>query len=350
MSLPNHQATFLDTPISEQSQWWEKNIGKPDFRLKQAQHWFYQSFVIDAKQMKNLPKALQEKLSKQSPPTLNFEKVLKASDHSADKYLFSCYDGSKLESVLLRNKNHRTICMSTQVGCALACKFCHTGLAGYKRNLNPSEMVEQIIRISSIEDQRISNIVVMGMGEPMLNYDQLLIALRQINHKDGLNLGARHITISTSGVKEGILKLANEPEQWGLAISLHAANDKLRSELMPINKSLPLSELMKEVDHYIQSTKRRVTFEYIMLGEVNSSSQHAHQLAKLLKGKLCHINLIPYNPVPSLPYKATDKKNILEFQSILQKSNLACTIRFEKGQDILAACGQLAHKEAKLRS
>ena len=330
--------------MDEQGAWWAEHIGGPAFRFKQTRQWVYQQRILDPNNMNNLPAELRQKLLEKCPSSLEFDTCLKASDESADKYLFRCKDGSRLESVMLRSGPRRTICLSTQVGCALACKFCHTGLAGFKRNLSPAEMVEQVLLISAQETERISNMVIMGMGEPMLNYDNLMVALRQINHPDGLNLGARHITISTSGVRGGILRLAEEPEQWGLAVSLHAANDELRSELMPINRSVPIAELMSEIDVYIAKTNRRVSFEVIMLGSTNSSEKEAKELLKLIRGKLCHVNLIPYNPVPTLPYSATSNKEIQQFLDILLKGGVACTIRHEKGQDILAACGQLAHR------
>ena len=333
-----------DLPFEQQSQWWDEQIGGASFRFKQTRQWIYQHRVLNPDDMKNLPADLKQTLKEKSPGVLEVDTCLKANDNSADKYLFRCKDGARLESVMLRSGPRRTICLSTQVGCALGCKFCHTGLAGFKRNLSVAEMVEQVLRISAHEEERISNMVIMGMGEPMLNYDNLMVALRQVNHPDGLNLGARHITISTSGVRGGILRLADEPEQWGLAVSLHAPNDQLRSELMPINRSVPIAELMAEIDNYIAKTNRRVSFEYIMLGETNSGEKEARELLQLIKGKLCHVNLIPYNPVPTLPFSATPSKAIQRFLEILQNGGVACTIRQEKGQDILAACGQLAHR------
>jgi len=339
--------TLWDHPFEDQKSWWEETLGGQAFRLKQVQNWAYAQGVVDAENMGNLPGDLREKMKTLSPSLLQFDTCLKAKDRSADKYLFRCHDGSRLESVMLRSGSRRTICLSTQVGCALACTFCHTGLAGFKRNLSAGEMVEQVLRINHLEEERISNLVIMGMGEPMQNYDALMVALRQINSEQGLNVGARHITISTSGVRGGVRRLANEPEQWGLAVSLHAPNDALRSELMPINRSVSLNELMTEIDEYIAKTKRRVSFEYIMLGETNSSPEQAHELVALLKGKLCHVNLIPYNPVPTLPFSATANKAIATFEEIINKGGIPCTTRRERGQDILAACGQLAHRKVE---
>lgn len=331
--------------FDDHEKWWKENFKDPKFRLKQVQNWVYSQKTLNSDDMNNLPKGIKEKLNQIGNHKLELTETQKAKDNSADKYLYNCPDGAKLESVLLRDGDRRTVCLSTQVGCPLACVFCNTGLAGYKRNLSTAEILEQVLHISKHEGQRISNIVVMGMGEPMLNYNSLMKALRQINHEKGLGIGARHITISTSGIKGTIKKLANEPEQWGLAVSLHAPNDELRTKLMPINKSLPLTNLMEEIRFYIEKTNRRVSFEYIMLGNENAEEEHAKQLANILKGMLCHVNLIPYNPVPSLPYEATDMSKIKRFQSIVQKANIPCTIRVEKGQDILAACGQLAHKK-----
>jgi 23S rRNA (adenine2503-C2)-methyltransferase len=338
-------------PFDQQKDWWDAHIPGPAFRFKQVREWVYQRRVLDPQKMVNLPQKLRDDLQHWSPEVLEPDVCMKAEDGSADKYLFKCKkDGARLESVMLRSGTRRTICLSTQVGCALACTFCHTGLAGFKRNLSAAEMVEQVLRIAGSEEQRISNIVVMGMGEPMQNYNALMTALRQINHPDGLGLGARHITISTSGVRGGILRLAEEPEQFGLAVSLHAPTDELRSELMPINRSVSVSELMGEIDTYLVKTRRRVSFEYIMLGDTNSGEKEARGLLKLIKGKLCHVNLIPYNPVPTLPFSATPMKDINRFMDILNKGGVPCTIRLEKGQDILAACGQLAHREVEKKS
>lgn len=331
--------------LDEQTRWWEKHFDGPSYRLKQLKDWVFKKMILDGRDMKNLPADIKEKLKEHCRPVLQEGEKQVSRGGEADKYVFICEDGSRLESVMLRSGKRRTLCLSTQVGCALGCTFCHTGLMGFKRNLSVAEMVEQVIRVSAGEDQRLSNIVVMGMGEPFLNYENLMTALRLINAEEGIGLGARHVTVSTSGIRGGILKLAGEKEQWGLAVSLHGADDDLRSELMPINRSFNISELLEEVDQYILKTNRRVTFEYIMLSGVNGSRKDANKLAGLLKNKLCHINLIPYNPVPSLPYKASQLEELHEFKDILQASGLACTIRIEKGQDILAACGQLAHQK-----
>lgn len=340
-------STLWDIPIEDQKVWWENHFGGPAFRYKQVHQWVYGQQVVNANEMRNLPADLRQQMTEECPTLLEFDTCLKAKDRSADKYLFKCFDGSRLESVMLRSGNRRTICLSTQVGCALACTFCHTGLAGFKRNLSSGEMVEQVLRISNLEEERISNLVIMGMGEPMQNYDALMVALRQVNSEKGLNIGARHITISTSGVRGGIRRLSTEPEQWGLAVSLHAPNDELRSELMPINRSVPLTEMMDEIDEYIAKTNRRVSFEYIMLGGTNSGEEQAKELVGLLRGKLCHVNLIPYNPVPTLPFSATEDREIERFEAIVNQGGIPCTTRRERGQDILAACGQLAHRKVE---
>ena len=331
-------------PLDAQKAWWEKCFTGPSFRLKQVRDWVYTKGIFDSSRMLNIPDSLKEELNRVSPPQLSRDEHLVSSEGTADKFLFTTRDGERIESVLLRSGPRRTVCMSTQVGCALKCRFCNTGLSGFKRDLSPAEMVEQVLQISDVEQERISNIVVMGMGEPMLNYDKLMIALRQINSPHGLNLGARHVTVSTSGVKGSIRRFAHEPEQWGLAISLHAADDALRTDLMPINRSLPLSELVEDIDYYIAQTNRRVSFEYILLGGVNDGVEQARQLVPLIRGKLCHVNLIPYNPVPSLPYSSSSASRIRAFKDILDSAAIPCTLRHQKGQDILAACGQLAHK------
>ena len=330
--------------MDEQSAWWKEHFPGPDFRYKQVRDWVFKKHVLDAQHMNNLPQDLRAELGRRSAAVLAPVERQVSSAGEADKFVFKCHDDSRLESVLLRSDKRRTVCLSTQVGCALACTFCHTGLMGFKRNLSVAEMVEQVLQVAAGEDQRISNIVVMGMGEPFLNYENLMTALRIINAPEGLGLGARNITISTSGIKGGILKLAAEPEQWGLAVSLHAANDALRTSLMPINKSLSLKNLMEEVQAYVGQTKRRVSFEYILLQGVNAGREQAAELAALLRGRLCHVNLIPYNPVPTLPFAPAARKAIQEFQDVVVEAGIPCTVRIEKGQDILAACGQLAHK------
>ncbi len=332
-------------PIEAQAEWWTRHVGGEAYRFRQFRDWVYGKFTLDPAAMGNLPADVRRRLGEAYTPVLAPVERREACDGSAHKIVFSCRDGARLESVLLRSGERRTVCLSTQIGCAMGCRFCHTGLYGLKRNLESSEIVEQVLRISGGEGGRVSNIVVMGMGEPMHNYANLMQALRVLNHPEGAGIAARRITISTSGVPKGILKLAEEPEQWGLAVSLHAPEDRLRAQLMPVNRAMPIARLMEEVDDYLKKTGRRVTFEYILLEGVNAGPEQARLLAKLLRGRLCHVNLIPYNPVPALPFRSAPMEACRAFQDELEAVGVACTIRHERGRDILAACGQLAHRD-----
>jgi len=330
--------------LDEQPEWWKNNFSHKPFRLRQLQEWVYGRQVLDPDKMENLPLDLRKELKQISPPRLTIADKQLSKGKDVEKMIFRTIDGERLESVLLHSDKRRTVCISSQLGCAIGCAFCHTGSAGYRRNLDCAEIVEQVLRIAAGEASRISNIVVMGMGEPMCNYDNVLSALRQLNHPNGFALGARHITVSTVGIRGGIQRFSQEPEQWGLAVSLHAASDHLRRKLIPSPAALSIEELMHEVDIYIEHTNRRVTFEYVMLDKINSSVGEAWRLAKLLKDKLVHVNLIQYNQVPSLPYHPAREKSLREFRDVMQQNGISCTCREKKGEDILAACGQLAHR------
>ena len=271
--------------------------------------------------------------------------IFASRDAKTTKALITLADGLQIETVMLSHKDGRhTVCVSTQVGCSLACTFCATGKMGLKRNLEVEEMLQQVLFFSRIlkeEDKRVSNVVVMGMGEPFLNYDNTIKAIKYLN--EDLGIGARHISISTSGVLNGIDKLANEKMQVNLAFSLHAPNDRLRNELMPINKRFPMKDLFKAVDKYIIKTGRRVMFEYLMIKGINDSPEQAKELAELMKKPLYMVNLIAYNPTDV--YKASDKNAIEDFRKVLEQEGVGVTQRYSFGQDIDAACGQLANKK-----
>jgi len=318
---------------------------EPDYRLKQAKKAVFQDLIGDWQKATNLPKALREQLTSNCSLEIK-AKLWKAKDSQSDKSLITLNDGLRVETVLMRHKGGRnTVCVSSQVGCPLACKFCATGKLGFKRNLTFSEIISQVLffaRFLKKQNQKIVNIVFMGMGEPFLNIDNVFKAIKLLNDKDGFNLGARHFSISTVGITEGIKRLANEFPQVNLALSLHAADNKLRSQLMPINKKYPLSQVVKTIDAYIKKTNRRVMLEYIMIAGINDSCQDAKKLAVLAKRLLCFVNLITYNPTGD--FQPSPTKKINEFKQILEKHQVPYTQRYRFGQEIKAACGQLAEQ------
>lgn len=317
---------------------------QPKYRVQQAKEAIFKKLVSNWSEASNISKELKEKLNAECPLEID-GKIFVSERSRTTKALINLSDGLQIETVLLAHKDGRnTVCVSSQVGCPLGCKFCATGKIGLKRNLEVWEILEQVLffaRLLKKENKRVSNIVFMGMGEPFLNYDKVIKAIHYLN--EDLAIGARHISISTSGVIHGIDKLARERMQVNLAISLHAPNDKLRSQLMPINKGFPLSDLFKAVDKYIAKTGRRVMFEYLMIKGVNDSLELAKQLANLMKKPLYMVNIIAYNPTDV--FKASDKMSIIKFRNILEKEGVAVTQRYSFGQDIDAACGQLARKK-----
>ncbi|PIP23999.1 MAG: 23S rRNA (adenine(2503)-C(2))-methyltransferase RlmN [Candidatus Nealsonbacteria bacterium CG_4_10_14_0_2_um_filter_38_17] len=321
---------------------------EPKYRLKQVKQAIFVDLIENWNKATNLPKDLRQKLNDKFPLQKEFktEKIFEAKNRQTIKVLFNLNDGQKIESVLMRHKDgRRTVCVSSQVGCAMGCIFCATGQQGFKRNLSSSEIVEQVLffaRLLKKEGKKITNIVFMGMGEPFLNYDNVLEAVRILNDKDGFNLGARNISISTCGIVEGIEKLANEKLQLNLAISLHAPNDKLRSSLMPINKIYSLKKVLTSVHGYIKKTNRKVMFEYLLIDEVNDSQKEAKELARIMEKPLYLVNLISFNPVGHSKFKPSTNQKIKRFKNILEKADINVTQRYRFGQDIDAACGQLS--------
>ncbi|XOA43048.1 MAG: 23S rRNA (adenine(2503)-C(2))-methyltransferase RlmN [Candidatus Nealsonbacteria bacterium] len=313
------------------------------YRLKQVKKALFVDLIEDWREANILPLLLRENLNKICPIKINAQ-TLFSKDKKTAKTLIILKDGLKIESVLMKHKDGRnTVCISSQVGCALSCSFCATGQTGFKRNLEISEIVEQVLffaRHLKKKGEKVTNIVFMGMGEPFLNYKNVISAIRILNNKEGFNLGARHISISTVGILEGIKKLAEEKLQVNLAISLHAPDDDLRSRIMPINKKYPIADVLEVVDNYIEKTKRKVMFGYLMMKDLNDSDIYAQKLSKLMKKPLYFVNLISYNPTgvfkPSSPWR------IKKFKEILEKRGVQVTQRYRFGQDIKAACGQLA--------
>jgi 23S rRNA (adenine2503-C2)-methyltransferase len=378
--------------------------GEPTYRARQVYEWIYKKLATHPGQMTNLPAALRNRLAMDTyidPLEKVYEQ--RSADQHTVKWLFRLPDGLTIETVLMLYDQRRTVCISSQAGCAMGCVFCATGQGGLARNLSSGEIVAQVLAaarylaalpppaaaaphapaagfvplsafgsLGSLNGyspefpgentpahgsaahgggQRLTNIVVMGMGEPFANYEPVWQALGAITDKDGLNLGARHITVSTVGLPQGIRKMAAEPLQINLAVSLHAPNDEVRGNLLPINHRYPIKDVMDAIREYIQRTNRRVTFEYAMMDGINDTPELAAQLAGLLKplrsatgGVMCHVNLIPLNPVAESPYQPSTDANALAFQRILERSGIPATVRLRRGIDIDAGCGQLRRR------
>lgn len=326
-----------------------KNIEKicedqPKFRLRQIWQAVFCDLIEDWNEATNLPLELRKKLNHQSP--LKIEGKILTSNKKNIKAVINLTDKNSIETVLMQHKDGRnTVCLSTQVGCALGCRFCATGKAGFIRNLRVEEMLEQFIfmaRYLKSRNKKITGVVFMGMGEPFLNYENLMQTIKILNDKGKINLGARHISISTVGITEGIDKLANEKLQVNLAISLHAANDNLRTELMPIGNKYSMAKILTSVDKYIAKTKRRVMFEYMLIKDVNDSLKDAEELAKIMRKKLYLVNLINYNPTGV--FKPADEQTVNKFKNFLDKRGVATTLRYSFGKEVKGACGQLAGK------
>jgi 23S rRNA (adenine2503-C2)-methyltransferase len=329
---------------------WLKENKQQVFRGKQIYNWLYTQRVASFEDMANLPKELRQLLNDQFEITTLKTLVQQTSSDGTMKFLFELHDGYSIETVLMRHNYGNSVCVTTQVGCRIGCTFCASTLGGLKRNLEAGEIVAQVLNVQRAVDEteeRVSSIVVMGIGEPFDNYDGLMDFLRIVNDDKGLNIGARHITVSTSGIIPKIYQFADEGLQINFAISLHAPNTELRSKLMPINRAYKLPELMEAVNYYTNKTGRRVTFEYGLMGGVNDQDEHAEELAKLLKGVKCHVNLIPINYVPERNYVRTPREQIFAFEKVLKQRGINVTIRREQGHDIDAACGQLRAKERK---
>jgi len=345
LPLPSIYSLTLD----ELKEWLVAHGEKP-FRATQIYEWLYGKRVTDFAEMTNLPKRLREQLASAFSITTLKTIVKQTSKDGTIKFLFELHDGYSIETVLMRHNYGNSVCVTTQVGCRIGCTFCASTLGGLKRHLEAGEIVAQVVQVQKALDEteeRVSSIVVMGIGEPFDNYDALIKFLRIVNHSKGLNIGARHITVSTSGIIPKIYQFADEGMQINFAISLHAPTTELRTKLMPINKAYPLPKLMEAVRYYIEKTGRRVTFEYGLFGGVNDQLEHAEQLAELLKGLKCHVNLIPVNYVPERNYVRTPRNQIFAFERALKKHGINVTIRREHGHDIDAACGQLRAKERK---
>ena len=324
-----------------------KNIGEKPFRAEQIFKWLYETRISTFDEMTNLSLELREKLKE------NYEikqfKILKkqVATDGTKKYLFDVLDGNAIETVLMEYHHGFSLCVSSQIGCKMGCKFCASTGIPFVRNLSTGEIIEQIMAVERDENIRISNIVFMGIGEPLDNYDNVVKAIKIINNPKGLNIGARHISISTSGLVPKIYKLAEENIQCTLSISLHATTDEKRSEMMPVNNAYNIEELLQACKDYIEKTHRRISFEYALAKENNDNLEDAKRLVKLLKGMLCHVNLIPINKIENGKYTKSTNENIMKFRDYLNEHGIVATIRRELGSDIDAACGQLRRKNLK---
>lgn len=329
-------------------------LGAPTYRARQIWGWAYRQLVPDYAAMANLPAALRDTLAADLPiSVLEPVRTLTADDGETIKALYRTRDGQLLETVLMLYPDRATVCVSCQVGCAVGCAFCATGLMGLARNLSAGEMAAQVVdaaRHARARGRQLTNVVIMGMGEPLQNFAETMRFIGIIHDPAGLDIGARRITVSTSGIVPKIDALAEEPLQLNLAVSLHAPNDDLRSSLVPINRRYPIAVLMDAVDRYTAKTGRRVSFEYALMRGINDSDAIARELGALLQGRLCHVNLIPLNPVEVLPYERPDAAGIARFVATLREAGIPTTVRYSRGLDIDAACGQLRAKEEAVRA
>lgn len=319
--------------------------GHPAFRAKQLYEWIYRHAALTFDDMTTLSKQFREWLI--SNYSLSFpliSKVYGKKEQGSQKILFSLHDNKTVESVLMEERQHQSLCVSSQVGCAVDCKFCMTGFGGFQRQMTASEIVAQFLLTKKLINDNVAprNMVFMGMGEPLLNLDNVLPAIRLLTDSQGIDVSPRRITVSTSGIVPGIERLGDADTGVNIAISLNASNDEFRNQIMPINKKYPIAELLNACRNFPMKSGRRITFEYVLLAGLNDQPKHANELIAMLRGLPCKVNLIPWNPDPQLPFKRPEENAIRHFQSLLQSKNYTVTVRYSKGLDIGAACGQLA--------
>ncbi len=338
--------SYLLDAVDESLKAWCDEHGQPAYRAGQVRRWLFAQRAADFSAMTNLPRTVRDELARDF--TLWSTQVVRHTQAAdgTEKLLLATAGGGQIECVLLRDEVRRTICISTQVGCAMGCVFCASGLDGVERNLTTGEIVEQMLRLQLLlaPEERLSHVVVMGMGEPLANLDALLPALDEASRDDGLGISARRITISTVGLPAGIRRLTEAGARYRLAVSLHAPNDELRAQIVPIAAKIALAELLEEADRYFDASGRRLTFEYVLLAGLNDQPQHADELATLLAGRTALVNIIPYNPVAGLPYQTPSSAAQHAFRQTLERRGVAVQFRHRKGDAIDAACGQLRRR------
>jgi len=331
----------LDQFVAQLDSW-----GQPAYRAKQIWEGLYLQLWSNPFEFTNLPKSLRLQLGETfSFNNLHETERFHSSDQQTTKTLFRLPDGQPIETVLMRYEERRTLCISTQAGCAMGCVFCATGQMGFRRNLSSGEIVEQVLifaREMKQQGERPTNVVLMGMGEPFHNYEATMAAIDRLGHPEGFNMGARRFTISTVGLIPAIRRFTAERRQVGLAISLHAAEDELRSSMLPINQRYPIKDLIEACREYVNATGRRITFEWALIQDVNDNTEEAHNLARLLQGLNCHVNLIPLNPTSGYSGARSTRQRVAAFRQALESHGISCTVRVRRGIDIHAGCGQLA--------
>ncbi|MCM1183665.1 MAG: 23S rRNA (adenine(2503)-C(2))-methyltransferase RlmN [Roseburia sp.] len=328
-----------------------ERLGERAFRARQLYEWMHVRMARGYAEMTNIPKSLKEKLEREFSYTVLTEVTVQISRiDGTKKFLFELADGNRVESVWMQYHHGNSVCISSQVGCRMGCRFCASGLDGLERGLSSSEMLEQIYAIARSTGERVSNVVVMGTGEPLDNYDNLLRFLRLLTDENGLHISQRNITVSTCGLVENMRRLADERLQITLALSLHGATQEKRAALMPIAKRYPLDTVMDACRYYFERTGRRITFEYSLVGGVNDTDEDAAQLCALLKGLNCHVNLIPVNPIRERDYVQSDRRAVQRFREKLEKNHIQATVRRELGRDISGACGQLRRSYAEKKA
>ena len=360
LTTPASLPGLLDVPNAELKAWLAER-GEPAHRAKQLRRWILVAGAESFDEMTDLPKGLRSALAEAFAPLRSRVVRHLTADDGTHKLLVDPGDGTSIECVLIQDANRRTACISTQVGCGMGCVFCASGINGVERNLTTGEILEQLVRLrnlpahdadrrrlqteSGAKVDRLTHIVVMGMGEPLANLDNLLACLETAIAKDGLGIGARHVTISSVGLPDRIRQLADFGKQYSLAVSLHAPDDYLRTQIVPTNDKIGLAPILASADYFFQKTGRQVTFEYVLLGGVNDQSNHARDLARLLQGRQAHVNLIPFNDVKDLPYSRPTIEAIADFQTQLRNHGVSVKVRKRKGSQIDAACGQLRQAE-----
>jgi 23S rRNA (adenine2503-C2)-methyltransferase len=340
-TLP-HLLDDIDRQLAE----WTAARGVPKYRIRQIKQWLFARRAQDWQTMNDLPKSLRDELDQHFQLWTSTIARHTTADDGTEKLLLTLAGSGQIECVLLRDKVRRTVCISTQVGCGMGCVFCASGLDGVQRNLTTGEIVEQVLRLTHLlsPEERLSHIVVMGMGEPLANLDALLPALASLSSKEALDISHRRITISTVGLPKAIHRLAEQDTKYRLAVSLHAPNDELRNQVVPTNDKIGLDAILAAADDYFDATGRRLTFEYVLLADLNDAPEHARQLARLLAGREALVNVIPYNPVEGLPYQTPSLNAQQTFRRILEESGIAVRFRHRKGDKIDAACGQLRRR------